>query len=463
MTLRDSDVSEDIGERFERYVQRLAPAFGHADRIQPADWYLKGLLSDLPRKSVEPMAALVHREDVRKAHQSMHHLVAEADWDDAEVLAAVAEMVVPRLVTGIKERYWIIDDTAHAKKGTKSVGVARQHNGRLGKEDNCQAAVSLSIASDRGSIPLGYCLYLGREWTDNRERCQKAGVPDDVEFQTKGQIARALITAALNRGVPRGVLLGDASYGVESDFRDWAREQKFDYSLAVRSNTAVWWGRYQPASPPPPTPGHPRTRLIRDETHQPISVEELARLLPPESWQSIGWREGTNGALRSRFARERVRAANENLPREEEWLLIEWPEGAAEPAHYWLATFPETMRFEDLVRHTMGRWRIERDYQEMKSELGLSHYEGRGWRGFHHHATLCIAAYGFLILEGLDAKKNSVLDLDYKNLPYPSASAQGAHGRMQRHIPWSIPTARRNFAAMLHSLTEQTQTYSAAA
>lgn len=460
MTIRERDVSEDIKENFERYVQRLAPAFGHADRTQPAEWYLKGLLSDLPRKSVEPMAALVHPADVRSAHQSMHHLVAMADWEDAQVLSTVAEATIPKLVTGIRERYWIIDDTGHTKKGTKSVGVARQYCGRLGKEDNCQVAVSLSIASDRGSIPLGYRLYLPREWTDDRERCKAAGVPDNVDFQTKGQISRDLITAALNQGVPRGILLGDASYGVEADFRDWAREQSFDYALAVRSNTTVWWDKYQPAAPPPQTHGRLRTRLIRDETHQPISVEELARLLPQESWQSICWREGTNGALCSRFARQRVCAANADLPRPEEWLLIEWPEAAAEPAHYWLATFPETIRFEDLVRHTMGRWRIERDYQEMKSELGLSHYEGRNWRGFHHHATLCIAAYGFLILEGLDAKKNSLLNLDYKNLPYPEASAHGARGRMQRHVPWSIPTIRRSFSAALHSLLEQTQTCS---
>jgi SRSO17 transposase len=455
-------MSEGISERFDQYLQLLSPVLGHADREQPAAWYLKGLLSDLPRKSVEPMAALVHREDVRSAHQSMHHLVAMADWDDPELLSVVTKAVMPKLLAGTKDCYWIVDDTGHPKKGTRSVGVARQYCGRLGKEDNCQVAVSLSIATGRGSIPVGYRLYLPHEWTDDWARCVAAGVPDEVRFQTKGQIARDLIAAAIIQGVPRGIVLGDASYGVETDFRDGLRKEKFDYALAVRSNTTVWWDQYQPADAPPQTHGRPRTRLLRDETHQPIQVGEVARLLPPQSWQTITWREGTGGGtLYSRFVRVRVQAAHENKPRPEEWLLIEWPDGAVEPAHFWLATFPKKIPFDELVRHAKARWRIERDYQELKSEIGLSHYEGRNWRGFHHHATLCIAAYGFLVLEGLDSKKKSALK--YKNLPYPEISVQGVLGRMQRHVPWSIPTIRRDFAAALRATIDTTSALLAAA
>jgi SRSO17 transposase len=448
---------EGIIERFEQYLQLLAPVFGHADRENPAAWYLKGLLSDLPRKSVEPMAALVHRENVRSAHQSMHNLVAVADWGDAELLSVVTRAVIPKLAAGTKDRYWIIDDTAHPKKGTRSVGVARQWCGRLGKEENCQDAVTLSFASDRGSIPMGYRLYLGHEWTDNWARCAAAGVPDHVRFQTKGQIARDLISAATLQGVPRGIVLGDASYGVETDLRDGLRKERFDYALAVRKSTTVWWGKFQPAPEPPQDHGHPRMRLLRDESHQPVAVGELARLLPPESWETITWREGAGGGtLYSRFARVRARAAHENQRRPEEWLLIEWPDRADEPAHFWLATFPEKISFKELVRHAKARWRIERDYQELKSEIGLSHYEGRNWRGFHHHAALCIAAYGFLILEGLDSKKKS--ELNYKNLPYPEISVQGALGRMQRHVPWSVPTIRRDFAAATRAALETTST-----
>lgn len=400
-------MSESIEVRFERYCKPIVAALSHADRSQPAQWYLKGLMLPGERKSVEPMAARVCPENVRSAHQSMHHLVATAEWEDRAVLGAVATQVVPQLLKKEARCWWILDDTGHAKKGTHSVGVARQYCGRLGKTDNCQVAVSLSLANDRGSVPLDYRLYLPKEWTDDRRRCRAAGVPQEIEFRTKGQIAREQIEAALKQGIVRGTVLADAAYGDETDFRDWLIEQQFDYVLAVRSATSVWWGKHQPAQARPAGRGRPRTRLKRDARHQPICVLELARALPPKHWRTFTWREGTNGALSSRFARVRVRAANDNRPRDEEWLMIEWPLQEAEPTHYWLSTLPAKMSFKQLAANAKGRWMIERDYEELKSELGLSHYEGRNWRGFHHHATLCIAAYGFLMLERLSGKKNS--------------------------------------------------------
>ena len=175
--------------------------------------------------------------------------------------------------------------------------------------------------------------------------------------------------------------------------------------LGVRANTAVWWGEHQPAPADAANGERPRKRVTRDARHKPVSVLRVARALSPQSWRTVSWRDGTKGRLSSRFARVRVRAANGNLARAEEWLLIEWPHGEAEPRHYWLSTLPDTSSFRKLVFNAMGRWMIERDYEELKSELGLSHYEGRNWRGFHHHATLCIAAYGFLMLERLRGKK----------------------------------------------------------
>lgn len=396
-----------LERRFERYCASIVETLGHADRHAPARWYLKGLLLPGERKSVEPMAARVCPENVRSAHQSMHHLVAAADWDDAAVLAAVARQVMPKLLKPGEPCWWIIDDTGHPKKGHKSVGVGRQYCGRLGKTDNCQVAVSLSLATAQGSLPLDYRLYLPREWTDDRARCEAAGVPAQVDFLSKGQIARAQIEAALARGLARGVVLADAAYGNEAAFRDWLSERQLDYVLGVRVTTQVWWGPHQPAPVDPAARGRPRTRLQRDAQHQPIDVLALARAMPAKQWRSLTWREGTNAPLRSRFARVRVRAAQANRPRAEEWLLIEWPANEPEPVHYWLSTLPQDTSFKTLVNHAMGRWRIERDYQELKSELGLSHYEGRNWRGFHHHATLCIAAYGFLMLERLSGKKNS--------------------------------------------------------
>lgn len=396
-----------LESRFERYCEGIVKELGHADRHRPAQWYLKGLMLPGERKSVEPMAARVCPGHVRSAHQSMHHLVAEADWDDQAVLGAVARQVVPKLLKKSQPCWWILDDTGHAKKGTHSVGVAHQYCGRLGKTDTCQVAVSLSLATAKGSVPLAYRLYLPHDWADDPVRRTRAGVPAEIAFRTKGQIAREQINAALAADVPCGIVLADAAYGDEADFRDGLTEQRLDYVLAVRSATGVWWDRHQPAPSPPNARGRPRTRLTRDAQHQPIRVLELARSLPATHWRRVTWRAGTSGKLSSRFARVRVRAAHRDRARAEEWLLIEWRAGTAEPVHYWLSTLPESLSFKALVAHAKGRWRIERDYQELKSELGLSHYEGRNWRGFHHHATLCIAAYGFLMVERLAGKKNA--------------------------------------------------------
>jgi len=356
------------------------------------------------------MAARVQSDNVRATHQSMHHLVSTSEWSDEAVLGEVATQVVPRLMKKEKRCWWIVDDTGHAKKGRHSVGVARQYCGRLGKTDNCQVAVSLSWANEHGSVPLAYRLYLPEEWAQDRERCSAARVPEQIEFRTKGQIAREQIDAALAKDLPRGVVLADAAYGDESGFRDGLTERELSYVLAVRETTGVWWGEHQPAPVPAndsPARGRPRTRLKRDAAHQPIGVLELARQLPAKSWRTITWREGTNQTLCSRFARVRVRAASGNRARKEEWLLIEWQVTEDKPVHYWLSTLPERASFKELVANAKGRWMIERDCQELKSELGLSHYEGRNWRGFHHHATLCIAAYGFLMLERLSGKKNA--------------------------------------------------------
>jgi SRSO17 transposase len=442
-----------VESQFEDYCGALVAVLGHADRHQPAKLYLKGLVLPGERKSVEPMAARVCPENVRSAHQSMNHLVASADWDDHAMLGVVAKQVAPELVKKDDRCWWIVDDTSHAKKGQHSVGVARQYSGRLGKTDNCQIAVSLSLANSCGSVPLDYRLYLPKEWTDDPGRCRKAGVPEGLEFRTKGQIAREEIERALADNIPRGIVLADAGYGAESDFRDWLQTQTLDYVLGVRETATVWWGKHQPAQPPLRSTGRPRTRVQRDARHQPISVMELARALAPKMWRNITWRQGSCKPLSSRFARVRVRAANQNLPRQEEWLLIEWPPGEAEPVHYWLSTLPQQISFKQLVNNAMGRWMIERDYEELKSELGLSHYEGRNWRGFHHHATLCIAAYGFLMLQRLCGKKNGAV---FKEPPVPEgfrprgsrsdAASQPVVDR-QRALP-SCPPDRAHAAAV---------------
>ena len=282
--------------------------------------------------------------------------------------------------------------------------MARQYCGQQGKQDNCQIAVSLSLANHAASLPVAWRLYLPLEWTADAARRAAAGIPEAVGFLSKPEIALEQIRAAWAAGLPRGVVLLDAGYGTNTWLREEIGALGLSYVAGIPSHTSVW---PLGTAPLPPLPWSGRGRrpklLRRDAEHSPVSVQALALGLPQACWQTISWREGSAGALTSRFARVRVRAAHRDEgraePRDEEWLLIEWPEGDAEPAKYWLATLPPDMPFDRLVDLAKLRWRIERDYQELKQELGLGHYEGRGWRGFHHHATLCIAAYAFLIAE----------------------------------------------------------------
>lgn len=439
-------MAESLDARFERYCDVIVEQLTHADREQPARWYLKGLMLPGGRKSVEPMAARVQPQNVRSAHQSMHHLVSEAAWSDEAVLSAVAGAVLPALTDGDAPVSWIIDDTGFPKKGKHSVGVARQYCGQTGKQDNCRVAVSLSIATAKGSVPVGYQLYLPKEWADDPERCSKAGVPEDMGFATKPALALRQIEAALRVGYPRGTVLADAAYGDETAWREALAAQGLTYAVGVRPGTTVWWRDHQPLAPTEPRigRGRPPNRLQRDRDHQPITVADLACALPSRNWRTVTWRQGSSEALSSRFARVRVRAANRDRPREEEWLIIEWAQNAAEPAHYWFSNLPADTRWQPMIDTVMGRWRIERDYEELKQELGLGHFEGRNWRGFHHHASLCIAAYGFLMLERLTrSKKNSAR---FKAPPIPAdfrPRGAGSHATPSTQLDRDLPLPAR--------------------
>jgi SRSO17 transposase len=449
----EDEQARALETRFEGYAKAMIKALGHADRADPARWYLRGLMLSGGRKSVEPMAARVCPRNVRSAHQSMHHLVADSDWSDSALLGAAAREVAPRLTgSGKRPCYWIIDDTGQRKYGQHSVGVARQYCGQLGKVDNCQVAVSLSVATEQGSLPLAYQLYLPEAWARDKARRKRAGVPRHIRFATKGEIARTQIEAALAAGIPRGPVLMDAGYGDEAALRDWLTEQGLVYAVGIRPATAVWWDEHQPvAMPMPDAPkpgrGRPRTRVMRDATHVPISVKALAESLPRSHYRAITWREGSQTPLNSRFTRVRVQAAHADRPRSEEWLLIEWPEGEAEPTRYFLSTLPANTSFKALVATVKMRWRIERDYLELKQEVGLGHYEGRNWRGFHHHASLCIAAYGFLMLERLSAVKKNTARLKAPALPKtfrPRGSVTDATARAVVHRNGSLPLGSRH-------------------
>ncbi len=390
--------------RFVAYVDSLAGVLGHADRAGPLMDYCTGLLMPCERKSVEPIASMVSPARAAAAHQSLLHFVGQSGWSDEAMLAKVGELAAPAFAAHGGVESWIVDDTGFQKKGSHSVGVARQYCGRLGKTDNCQIAVTLSIANHHARLPIAYRLYLPETWANDADRREKAHVPEEVEFKTKPQIALAQIEAAVKDGVEKGVVLTDAAYGCDGDFRAGVTALGLPYAVGVQSMLSVWPPGEQPL-PPKPWSGRGRkpSRLRHDADHWPVSAKELAMRLPDAAWKDVEWREGSNQPLSSRFATARVRPASRDhklvAPHPVEWLVVEWPEGEAEPTKYWLSTLPEDMPLAVLVDIIKRRWRIERDYEELKSELGLAHFEGRGWRGFHHHASLCIAAYGFLILE----------------------------------------------------------------
>ena len=390
--------------RFAGFVESMSSILGHADRMAPFRSYCTGLILPGERKSVEPMAARVEPGRVQAAHQSLHHFVAKAEWSDKAMFRQVRAHVLPAIEKHGAIKAWIVDDTGFPKKGVHSVGVTRQYCGQLGKQDNCQIAVSLSVANDHASLPIAFQLYLPEDWAGDPGRRRKAGVPEDIVFKTKPRIALDQIRAARADGVSEGVVLADAGYGINTAFRTALTQMGLTYVVGIQSSARLWSPGTGPL--PPKTwsgQGRPPTLRRRDARNKPMSAKQLAISLPENAWRQVAWREGTNEKLSSRFAAVRIRPAHRDYwrsePHAEEWFLVEWPQGEKEPTKYWLSTLPLNAPVATLVETAKLRWRIERDYQELKQELGLDHYEGRGWRGFHHHMALSVAAYGFLVSE----------------------------------------------------------------
>jgi len=397
----------NAAERFDHYLEHLSKGLGHADRHAGLRGYCTGLMLPLARKSVEPMAARVDPMHASARHQALHHFVAKAEWSHTQMLRRACQWVMPKMDFS-EGGWWIIDDTGFPKKGRHSVGVTRQYCGVLGKQDNCQVAVSISLASNQGSLPVAWQLYLPEDWAADPERRAKAGVPEEVRFATKTQIALQQLRALLEEGAPHHCVLADAGYGVDNAFRQALSDMGLLYAVGITSAIVVWPPGLQPLAAYSGR-GRPPVVPRRTAALQPISVKALAMSLPAQAFRSVTWREGTNAPLNGRFAAVRVRHAGGNVGkarlRPEQWLLIEWPAHEAEPSKYFLSTLSEDVTLDELVGVAHQRWRIERNYQDLKQDFGLGHYEGRGWRGFHHHAALSIAAYGFLMAERLVADK----------------------------------------------------------
>ena len=439
----------EITEEFNRYMAHLSERLGHADRHAGLSGYCTGLMLPLSRKSVEPMAASIDPLHVGARHQSLHHFVAQSPWSDTALMAGVRDWVEP--VLGLDSGcYWIVDDTGFPKKGEHSVGVARQYCGQLGKQDNCQVAVSLSLASVQGSIPIAYQLYLPKDWAGDAARRKAGGVPEHIAFATKPEIALEQMRQAIAAGVPMGVVLTDAGYGDETAFRDGITQLGMLYAVGIRPGTTVW-APGTAALPPKAWSGHGirPTRLRREPGNEPVSVKALATALPAQAWRAVTWREGSNNELSSRFAAVRVRPAHRDYlgteMRAEEWLLIEWPEGDAEPLKYFLTTAPIDATLEQMVFVTKVRWRIERDYQDLKQDFGLGHYEGRGWRGFHHHATLSIAAYGFLMAQRLKTGSDASVKKNFAERQVPAVPKD--------YVPRGSPARAASRSGLNHDAT----------
>jgi SRSO17 transposase len=287
-------------KRFAAYMDGLAQAAGHADRAMPLKMYCAGLLLPGERKSVEPMAARLAPDNVRRMHQSLHHVVADAPWRDPAVLAEVRSYALTAMRQRGPVQAWIVDDTGFPKKGTHSVGVVRQYCGQVGKQENCRVAVSPSVSTNQASLPIAWRLYLPHEWADDQARRKQAGIPEEMKFETKPAIALQQIRTAVEQGVPQAPVLADAAYGTDTQFREAIAELGLRYVVGIMSSVSVW----KPDEAPLPKTewkgmGRPTKLLRRDSGHKPIAVKELAHSLPVSAWQTVTWRQGTKESLRS--------------------------------------------------------------------------------------------------------------------------------------------------------------------
>ena len=384
------------------FLDELMPdRLGNVTRRRWAEAYLRGLLLDGHRKSVEPMAQRLRATDgsTRDYAQALQQFLNQRPWDDRPVRDRLARRVVAAVGTG---GFVIVDDTGFPKQGTHSVGVARQYSGTLGKVGNCQVAVTLQYATAQEVFALGAELYLPEEWGHDRQRLDTAGVPRDIGYRPKWQIALALLGQAKANGVS-GVVLADSAYGDATEFRQALDEGPWQYCVGISSTPKVvaadhdfgWVPPYRGKGRRPSRP-----EKVRAGAEAP-SVKEWAQARAKD-FRRVMWREGSKGELSSRFAAWRVRPAHRLSAGQEPlaacWLVVEWPEGEAEPTKYFFSNLPANTSLRRLVRTAKGRWWIEHSYKEMKDELGLDHFEGRSWRGWQHHVTLVLLAYAFLVL-----------------------------------------------------------------
>ena len=413
----------DIGKHLQRPEQRASFAT-----------YAYGLLTDGERKSVEPIASRATGDgrECQRMHDRLLHFVGDSPWDDRAVRREAASYVVGVLGAREPVTTWIVDDTGFPKQGTHSVGVQRQYTGTLGKIGNCQIGVSLVVATRTEHVPIDFALYLPRSWTEDAARRVEAKIPDEVVFKTKPELALDLLRRAVDDKVPGEVLLADAAYGESFEFREQVRDLGLDYAVAIQSMTKVWL--LDAAS---------RRRF------EPLSVGEIASCLGRDHFRRYTWRAGTNqtprrGKLASRFWFRRVKVAHADgtatAQREPVWLVVEWPDDEPRPTKYVLTTLPRRMTKKNIIRTIKERWRTERVYEEMKGELGLDHFEGRSFRGWHHHVSVVLCCYAFIVAERVR---------HFPPRPDGPVELVRSNARPERHFADSFSTARLAIARVL--------------
>jgi SRSO17 transposase len=391
-------------KRLEQFLADLLEPVGRSERRHWGGVYVRSLLLNGERKSIEPLAQRLPEGNV----QAMQQFIGQSPWDWNPVWERLARRMTSELTP---DPAWVVDDTGFPKQGTHSVGVERQYSGTLGKTGNCQVAVSVHHVGEQGNAPLGWRLYLPESWAKDAERRTEAGIPAELVFRRKWELALDIIDQIRGWGLPDQVVLADAGYGDGTEFREALEQRGLAYAVGVTPQVGVWLKPPKIIVREAPHRGRPPT-AARYLSQRPMLAQEAAG--QAKSWKVIRWREGSKGWLESRFWATRVQPSHRyqdgRPPGKPVWLLVEWPESEQAPTKYYLCDLPTDYALRRLVCLVKCRWKIEQDYHQLKEELGLDHYEGRNWQGWHHHVTMVMLAHAFLTLETLRSKKNYWVD-----------------------------------------------------
>lgn len=422
--------------RLSDFFAGVGAELGNKKRRASFAAYAMGLLGDGERKSMEPIAARACAEpaEMDACHQRLGHFLTDSKWSDRGVRRFAARHALAAMTETDPVEAWIIDDTGFLKQGTHSVGVQRQYTGSAGKVTNCQVGVSLTVATRSEHLPVDFELYLPESWTDDAARRAEARIPEAISFKKKTELALAMVDRALEDELPKGVVLADEGYGNSNAFREELRERALDYAVAVNANTKV------------------RLHGRNGRLGTPRSVREVAEELGVRRFRQTTWREGTRGLLHARFAVKHVVVAHDDgrplAARESVWLLMEWRDGDARAEHFHLATLPKGTSRKKLVRIVKERWRTERAYEDLKGEFGLDHFEGRRFAGWHHHVSVALCCFAFVLAEKVRAFSPSALgvrrsstDRRPTRAPLPGLAHHSASGggASHQHLAASMP------------------------